>query len=1358
MLSPAMKLRQLWSIGLISTMLLLSQQVVAIPYYWVGLSSSDWSDAGNWSLTSGGAGGAGVPGPGDEAIFDDQGLVVCKLDANITLETLTMNAGYTGTLEFEAFTLTTTNWYANQATLQNGILTLAGGIVDVKDGIMNVELSGTSAHATVIATVFSLPVTLVLADAIKSQFTSNQFQAAVSLAREGVGDLILESNTLNAATELINDNNTGLISSEGTEVYTGALELTNLATSTIDMNYTGTATFSSQVTVHNSTSGTIRFGAGGGSSEVSFSGTVEFFDSGMGTYAFNNMTVNGTFDNNNEMLTGSSILHFTQCTFNNYGVYLIVAQITCGSGNQFNAPFGIQITGTGPSTLSGTFQFNVMIDHPGTGTLTLQNNTFNNFANLTNWLGGGPIIAQGTEVYNSNFYVNNQSIEPIDLAYTGTTTYTSLVNLHNGTSGTIRFGAGGGSSEVSFSGTVEFFDSGMGTYAFNNMTVNGTFDNNNEMLTGSSILHFTQCTFNNYGVYLIVAQITCGSGNQFNAPFGIQITGTGPSTLSGTFQFNVMIDHPGTGTLTLQNNTFNNFANLTNWLGGGPIIAQGTEVYNSNFYVNNQSIEPIDLAYTGTTTYTSLVNLHNGTSGTIRFGAGGGSSEVSFSGTVEFFDSGMGTYAFNNMTVNGTFDNNDTALTGSSVLSLTQCTINSYFGMTTAHITCGSGNVFTAAFALMVTGTGASNLTGTFQQQAVIQRTGSGTLTLQSNTFHDEVDLTNWNGTGSIITQGNETYHGIFDVVNLASAPIQLANTGTTTYDGNITLNNATSGSIHLGTGGGLATLTSGNTFAINDSGAGLYSLLGFTQQGPTPITLALTGTAQLALQQCEFDAPLTISSGSSHANALAFTQNIFHETVGLSYTGTGNATGGGNLFEDVVTVSNGGSGTFTLGSGSGDTYQQAATFTRTLGTLQPCLNNTCTFEDDLTIHTGTGAQLVVGTSASQGIVRFTGSTPSYTTTGTLPPHLYAVVVDLTAGTLHLNGTLAILADLTLTNGTITGSPTSPVRILNDATITGANATRFVDGPVSKVGNQAFTFPVGAGSVYRPIAISAPGAVTDEFTARFFNVAQAYGTGATYTAPLMTVSACEYWTLDRTAGTASVFVTVGWTSADCPGSYVMDPTTLVVARWNGTNWVSHGQNGYTGTAVSGTVTSQNALAAFSPIAVGSTTLSNPLPIELVHFRVHTRELDVLLQWESLTEVNSDYYAVQRSASGDEFESRGQVLAAGTSLVRKEYSYVDHEPLSLAYYRLKMVDRDGTTTYSKVVRVERTPVFSVYPNPVSETISFTVPRRVRIYSITGTMVLDSEVPVRTLELSESLAAGSYWIITEQGERKAVIVVR
>jgi hypothetical protein len=72
---------------------------VATTRYWVGTSTS-WNDSSNWSTTSGGASGASVPGANNEVTFDGQSTQNCTCDVAISVKSLTVEAGYTGTLDF----------------------------------------------------------------------------------------------------------------------------------------------------------------------------------------------------------------------------------------------------------------------------------------------------------------------------------------------------------------------------------------------------------------------------------------------------------------------------------------------------------------------------------------------------------------------------------------------------------------------------------------------------------------------------------------------------------------------------------------------------------------------------------------------------------------------------------------------------------------------------------------------------------------------------------------------------------------------------------------------------------------------------------------------------------------------------------------------------------------------------------------------------------------------------------------------------------------------------------------------------------------------------------------------------------
>lgn len=117
--------------------------------------------------------------------------------------------------------------------------------------------------------------------------------------------------------------------------------------------------------------------------------------------------------------------------------------------------------------------------------------------------------------------------------------------------------------------------------------------------------------------------------------------------------------------------------------------------------------------------------------------------------------------------------------------------------------------------------------------------------------------------------------------------------------------------------------------------------------------------------------------------------------------------------------------------------------------------------------------------------------------------------------------------------------------------------------------------------------------------------------------------------------------------------------------------------------------------------LGNTDLSAPLPIELKTFHAEAREQIVHLFWSTASETNNDYFTIERSKTGHEWETVVQVDGAGTSTSTKNYSAIDDGPFAgLSYYRLKQTDFDGTFSYSKVVTVTLEPQgeLEVFPNP------------------------------------------------------------
>lgn len=103
--------------------------------------------------------------------------------------------------------------------------------------------------------------------------------------------------------------------------------------------------------------------------------------------------------------------------------------------------------------------------------------------------------------------------------------------------------------------------------------------------------------------------------------------------------------------------------------------------------------------------------------------------------------------------------------------------------------------------------------------------------------------------------------------------------------------------------------------------------------------------------------------------------------------------------------------------------------------------------------------------------------------------------------------------------------------------------------------------------------------------------------------------------------------------------------------------------------------------------LNSTQAFVPLPIELISFSAKAVEEKVLLSWQTLTEVNNDYMAIEHSLEGKDFKEIGLVKGAGTTFEPQSYTLWDVRPNpGINYYRLRQVDYDGTTTYSDMVSV------------------------------------------------------------------------
>ena len=121
----------------------------------------------------------------------------------------------------------------------------------------------------------------------------------------------------------------------------------------------------------------------------------------------------------------------------------------------------------------------------------------------------------------------------------------------------------------------------------------------------------------------------------------------------------------------------------------------------------------------------------------------------------------------------------------------------------------------------------------------------------------------------------------------------------------------------------------------------------------------------------------------------------------------------------------------------------------------------------------------------------------------------------------------------------------------------------------------------------------------------------------------------------------------------------------------------------------------------------STLLSTPLGVTLLDFTGSLQKNNILLNWNTSSEYNSNYFDLEKSFDGVQFHKIATVQAAGNSTILQQYNYLDNElPVEMNYYRLKMVDITGQYVYSNVKLIRNTALgqnIYVLGNPFTDNI-------------------------------------------------------
>jgi hypothetical protein len=343
------------------------------------------------------------------------------------------------------------------------------------------------------------------------------------------------------------------------------------------------------------------------------------------------------------------------------------------------------------------------------------------------------------------------------------------------------------------------------------------------------------------------------------------------------------------------------------------------------------------------------------------------------------------------------------------------------------------------------------------------------------------------------------------------------------------------------------------------------------------------------------------------------------------------------------------------------------------------------------------------------------------------------------------------------------------------------------------VSSTAVLFPVGTAanvSNYTPASIQYGGS-PDSFGVRVFdNVYFAYfnnvnGDPVNPVNGLINVRFVEKtWIVNKGTPVTSGFATAGFTAMlqwnavnENPYFTPSRDDDISVVRNHDTIWFPsnpqgpstnpYGAGPYTRTD---NVTYDNAFYPYYPISVSA--INHILPVMGLNLKGYLTGSVVSLKWTTLTETNTAFFIVERSANGAKYTSIGKVAAFGNSSIIRYYGLIDSTPNpSLNYYRIRAVDKDGKSILSNTVLIkldQQPSAIILLTNPVINNINILFKNQPGDYSVDLFDNIGHRIKTETANITagdeiysthiQGLARGIYYIKLINRQTKYVTTLK
>ncbi len=331
----------------------------------------------------------------------------------------------------------------------------------------------------------------------------------------------------------------------------------------------------------------------------------------------------------------------------------------------------------------------------------------------------------------------------------------------------------------------------------------------------------------------------------------------------------------------------------------------------------------------------------------------------------------------------------------------------------------------------------------------------------------------------------------------------------------------------------------------------------------------------------------------------------------------------------------------------------------------------------------------------------------------------------------------------------------------------------WVNGRLSRTGNVIgslpvfYLFPVGkTDSLYAPIRLEKANTTTSTWTAEY-TYAIPFNRTNIFNPPLDHISEVEYWEINsNTQGTTDddARLSLSWRGQSYVSSNPVIRDSLVVAQYiNRPPFIwdvpgLHAPGNVTGPdSLSGWVRSNAATNNYTfderRFTLGSYSKYNALPVKLIYFTAIADGNRVRLNWEVANEEDTRTYVIEKSLNTVNFPPIGSVLSRQQA--QSAYIDFDYNPATgWNYYRLKIIDKSGTYTYSPVRPVlfaKGREDVKLFPVPASTVLNIQLPTSygnqstLQVVAVDGKFISAMKPTANMVVLNvQPLASGSYFI--------------